>query len=160
MPKATYVSADLMISLVDMLEVKPNVCMSLTHGCFPSDAFDLVICSHVLEHVDADREAMSELFRMTKPGGLAIVPVPVAWDCELTDERKELSPSQRAEHYGESDHLRMYGRDYLDRLREAGFATALYRLDDPSLAMRYRIDMDDPLVVAQKRPISDSSPES
>jgi len=158
-PNATYVSADLMSSLVDMLEVKPDVCMSVTHGCFPSEAFDLVICSHVLEHVDADREAMVELFRMTKPGGLAIVPVPVAWDCELTDERKELSPLQRAEYYGESDHLRMYGRDYLDRLREAGFAVMLHRLDDPSLAMRYRIDIDEPLVVAQKNPISESSRE-
>jgi SAM-dependent methyltransferase len=148
-----------MTSLVDMLEVKPDVCMSVTHGCFPSDVFDLVICSHVLEHVDADREAMVELFRMTKPGGLAIVPVPVAWDCELTDERKELSPLQRAEHYGESDHLRMYGRDYLDRLGEAGFATVLHRLDDSSLAMRYRIDIDEPLVVAQKHPISESSRE-
>jgi SAM-dependent methyltransferase len=159
MPNATYVSADLMSSLVDLLEVKPDVCMSVTRGCFPSDAFDLVICSHVLEHVDADREAMVELFRMIKPGGLAIVPVPVAWDCELTDERTGLSPSQRAECYGEADHLRMYGRDYLDRLREVGFAAVLYRLDDPSLAMRYRIDLDDPLIVAQKRPISEFSRE-
>jgi len=124
--------------------------MSAPEACFQSDAFDLVICSHVLEHVKADRQAIAELFRVTKPGGLAILPVPIAWNCEMTDERDDLSPSERSEIYGEEEHLRKYGRDYLDRLGEAGFATDLYRLDDPSLVQRYRIDMDDPLVVAQK----------
>jgi predicted SAM-dependent methyltransferase len=125
--------------------------MSVTQACFRSNTFDLVICSHVLEHVKADRQAIAELFRVTKPGGLAIIPVPVAWQSEITDERDGLSPLERAELYGEADHLRMYGRDYLDRLLEAGFVTHLYRLDDSSLAERYRIDMNDPLVVARKR---------
>ena len=52
--------------------------------------------------------------------------------------------------YGEADHLRKYGRDYLDRLREAGFSTKVFRLEDPSLVQRYRIDMADPLVCSAK----------
>jgi SAM-dependent methyltransferase len=150
-PNVTYVSTDLMVSMVDLLGVRPEICMSVTQACFRSNTFDLVICSHVLEHVKADRQAIAELFRVTKPGGLAIIPVPVAWQSEITDERDGLSPLERAELYGEADHLRMYGRDYLDRLLEAGFVTHLYRLDDSSLAERYRIDMNDPLVVARKR---------
>ena len=68
-----------MVSIVDLLEVPPEVCMSITEACFPSNCFDLVICSHVLEHVREDRQAMAELFRVTRPGGLALLPVPVAW---------------------------------------------------------------------------------
>jgi SAM-dependent methyltransferase len=149
-PNAVYASADSMVSIVDLLEVKPDVCMSVTEACFPAETFDLVICSHVLEHVKRDREAIAELFRVTKPGGLVLVPAPVDWNTELTDEREELSPIERAELYGEPDHLRKYGRDYLKRLAEGGFATELYRLDDLSLMERYRIDINDPLIVAQR----------
>jgi SAM-dependent methyltransferase len=149
-PSATYVSTDLMASIVDFLGVRPSICMSLTQACFPTNTFDLVICSHVLEHVKADRPAIAELSRITMPGGLAIIPVPIDWSSDSTEEQQGLSPSERAKLYGEADHLRKYGRDYLDRLREGGFATELFRLDDSSLVQRYRIDMDEPLVVAQK----------
>jgi ubiquinone/menaquinone biosynthesis C-methylase UbiE len=124
--------------------------MSVTQTCFPSNAFDLVICSHVLEHVKADRPAIAELFRVTKPGGLAIIPVPIDWSSESTEEQQGLSPSERAELYGEADHVRKYGRDYLRRLKDAGFEPYVYRLNESFLAERYRIDMDDPLIVAQK----------
>jgi SAM-dependent methyltransferase len=156
-PNATYVSADLMVSIVNLLEVSPVVFMSVTEACSQSNRFDLVICSHVLEHVKADRQAIAELFRMMKPEGLVIIPVPIDWSSEITEEQEGLSPAERAGRYGEADHVRKYGRDYLDRLREAGFACEWYRLDDPSLEQRFRIDMDDPLVVAQKRSEPDVS---
>lgn len=152
-PHATYVSADSMVSIIDLLEVRPDVCMSITHASFPSNAFDLVMCAHVLEHMEADRQAMAELFRVTKPGGVAIVPVPIDWSSATTAERKELSPSERAKLYGEADHVRQYGRDYLQRLRETGFEPYVFRLNEAFLAERYRIDMDEPLVAAQKRPL-------
>ena len=148
---ATYVSADSMLSVVDFLGVSPDICMSATHACFRSDAFDLVIASHVLEHVKADRQAIAELFRVTKPDGLAILPVPIDWDLETTDERENLDSSERAKFYGDATHVRQYGRDYLDRLQRVGFTPELYRLEDSSLLRRYRIDADDhPLVVARK----------
>jgi hypothetical protein len=98
----------------------------------------------VLQHVKADRIGIAELFRVTMPGGLAIIPVPIDWNSECTKEQRGLNSSERAEFSGEADHLRKYGRDYLDRLPEAGFATEPFRLDDPSLVQRYLIDMDDP----------------
>jgi predicted SAM-dependent methyltransferase len=126
-PKSRYVTADSMVSLVDLLEVTPAVCASVTELSFRSDCFDLVICSHVLEHVKQDRLAMGELFRVTKPGGAAFVPVPVDWDRAETDERECLSVEERARFYGEADHVRQYGRDYVQRLKDAGFQVDTYR---------------------------------
>jgi SAM-dependent methyltransferase len=124
--------------------------MSITEICFRADAFDLVICSHVLEHVKADRQAMGELFRVVRPGGVAIVPVPISWNSDMTDEEEGLTSLEKRERFGEEDHVRRYGRDYLQRLREAGFEVELHRLNDAQLGSRYRIDNRDPLVVARK----------
>jgi SAM-dependent methyltransferase len=154
-PDAKYVSIDLMVSLADWLEVRPDACMSITQTAFPSSAFDLVICSHVLEHVKDDKRAIAELFRITKPGGIAIVPVPVAWNRQATDEREGLTASQRAALYGEAEHVRRYGRDYLDRLREAGFVPELIEAEELGVRPQYRIDARDPLVIGRK-PESDS----
>jgi SAM-dependent methyltransferase len=149
-PHAKYVSIDLMVSIVDWLEVRPDACMSITRTAFPSDVFDLVICSHVLEHVKDDRQAIAELFRITAPGGIAVVPVPVAWNEQATDEREGLTAAQRAALYGEPEHVRRYGRDYLDRLREAGFVADLIGAEDLHSRPRYRINADDPLVIGRK----------
>jgi SAM-dependent methyltransferase len=111
-PKAKYVSMDSLWSFVEWLEVRPDICASITRTCFPSGTFDLVLCSHVLEHVKDDRTAIAELFRITKPGGRAIVPVPISWSRERTDEREGLTDSQRSDLYGAWDHVRRYGRDY------------------------------------------------
>ena len=149
-PRAIYLSTDLMVSIVDLLEIRPDIRMSVTDACFPSDMFDLAVCSHVLEHVKKDQQALAELFRVMKIGGIAIVPVPINWTSAITQEKDGLNAAQRAELYGEADHVRQYGRDYLDRLSEAGFGTELYRPEPASLGVQYRIDMNDPLVVAHK----------
>lgn len=139
-----------MVSLVDWLEVRPDACMSITQTAFASGAFDLVICSHVLEHVKDDKRAIAELFRITRPGGIAIVPVPVAWNRQATDEREGLTASQRAALYGEAEHVRRYGRDYLDRLREGGFVPELVEAEELDVRPQYRIDARDPLVIGRK----------
>ena len=149
-PNSRYVTADSMVSVVDLLEVAPAVCASVTELGFRSDCFDLVICSHVLEHVKEDQYAIAELFRVTKPGGVAIVPVPVDWSRYETDENRGLSAKERARFYGQADHLRQYGRDYVGRLKHAGFLVDTYRLADRQIADRYRIDSGDPLVIARK----------
>ena len=85
-------------------------------------AFDTIICSHVLEHVPADAKAMSELFRVLRPGGVAIIQVPYADDCAETDEDPSVTdPLERERRFGQFDHVRIYGRDFADRLRRAGF---------------------------------------
>jgi SAM-dependent methyltransferase len=93
---------------------------------FPDRRFDLVLCSHVLEHVPADRAAMGELFRVLRPGGTAIVQTPVNYDqAETYEDASALDPEERLRRFSQSDHVRVYGRDLRDRLTEAGFDVAV-----------------------------------
>ena len=87
-----------------------------------SDSVDMVICSHVLEHVPEDRAAMAELRRILKPGGLAVIMVPLDSTRAQTFEDPSItSPEDREVAFGQWDHVRIYGRDFLDRMRSAGF---------------------------------------
>jgi SAM-dependent methyltransferase len=89
---------------------------------FEDGYFDYIICSHVLEHVPDDRKGMSELFRVLKKGGEGIIQVPMDTSKEKTFEDPTVTdPAMRAKLFGETDHLRMYGRDYADRLASVGF---------------------------------------
>jgi SAM-dependent methyltransferase len=87
----------------------------------PDAGFDCVVCSHVLEHVD-DKKALAEVYRVLKPGGVALIMLPVIEGWATTYENKAVvSPEDRARHYGQSDHVRYYGADVRDRIRAAGF---------------------------------------
>jgi len=110
----------------------------------PDNQFDIIICSHVLEHIPDDQKAMREIYRILKPGGIAIVLVPL-WPSEkhatyenyaITDER------DRIMHFGQYDHLRIYGLDVVDRLEKAGFNVEIIdmekRIDEQS-SKRYRL---------------------
>jgi hypothetical protein len=89
---------------------------------FPNSTFDIILCNHVLEHVPNDRLAMQELFRVMKPGGFGIFQVPIDTNLANTIEDKSINtPELREKYYGQRDHLRQYGIDYPDRLKEAGF---------------------------------------
>ena len=89
---------------------------------FPDMDFDVVICSHVLEHIREDRKAMEEIFRVLRPGGFAILQVPLALDLEETlEDPSMVDEEERFEAYGQKDHLRMYGMDYLQKLEGVGF---------------------------------------
>jgi hypothetical protein len=99
---------------------------------FAEQAFDLVFCSHVLEHVADDRKAMSELYRVTKPGGKAVVLVPVKG--QTTDEDLTVTdPSEREHRFGQLDHVRYYGMDICRRLEQVGFIVRV--LDQASLVL-------------------------
>ena len=97
-----------------------NVKMDVTNIDYPSDTFDVIYCSHVLEHVTDDRRAMRELHRVLSPNGWAILLVPIT--AERTIEDPSITdPRERLRLFGQKDHVRRYGPDYVDRLREAGF---------------------------------------
>ena len=86
------------------------------------NTYDVVVCNHVLEHVPDDIVAMKELKRVLKINGFAVLQVPYAINLEKTFEDKSIvSPEKRFEVYGQSDHVRLYGKDYPERLKQAGF---------------------------------------
>jgi len=86
-------------------------------------SFDGIICNHVLEHVGADEKAMAELFRILKPGGWAILQVPISRSLFQTCEDPTITdPRERERLFGQDDHVRIYGPDYVKRLQNAGFS--------------------------------------
>jgi len=110
-----YTTADLYSPIVD---VKADI-LDLP---FNDNEFDIVFCNHVLEHIEDDSKAMKELFRVMKPGGMGIFQVPQELAREKTYEDSNIkTPEDRAKHFGQYDHVRIYGKDYFNRLRKAGF---------------------------------------
>jgi hypothetical protein len=84
--------------------------------------YDLILCNHVLEHVD-DRAALAEIRRLLAPGGTAILTTPVIEGWAATYEDPAITTdAARLRHFGQHDHLRVYGRDIRDRIRAAGMA--------------------------------------
>lgn len=89
----------------------------------PDASYDVVLCSHVLEHVPDDRAAMNELRRVLAPDGCAVLQVPIATRLSETREDPQLSPEERAASFGDPTHLRLYAEpDYVRRLEAAGFS--------------------------------------
>jgi len=97
-----------------------TVRLDVTALPFADKCFDVIFCNHVLEHIPDDKRAMAELHRVLKPGGWAIMQVPIKGERTLEDS-SIASPAARALQYGQADHVRQYGLDYADRLRETGF---------------------------------------
>lgn len=97
----------------------------------PDGSFDAVMCNHVLEHVPDDRRAMSELFRVLKPGGVAYMQHPIDYALERTYEDASVtSPEDRMREFGQEDHVRWYGSDFVERLRSVGFDVTMRRYAD------------------------------
>lgn len=105
---------------MDMHAASTMVRTDITSMCFPDQCFDAVICNHVLEHVPEDRKALAELFRVLRHGGWASIQVPMEKGSTREDPAV-VAPADRERLYGQGDHVRQYGDDFRDRLREAGF---------------------------------------
>lgn len=124
-PNINYRSADLMMPNVD--DIVDLTDMSI----YEDSSFDFFICSHVLEHVLDDRKAMSELYRILKPGHRGIVMVPILLSLSEDYENPEITtPEGRWKHFGQDDHVRMYSKPgFVNKLISTGFIVHQYDID-------------------------------
>ena len=110
-----YTTADLYSPIAD---VKADIC----HLPFDDNSFDVVFCNHVLEHIPDDKKAMQELYRVLKPNGMGIFQIPQDLTREKTFEDHSITnKKERTKIFGQYDHVRVYGRDYFNKLRSVGF---------------------------------------
>lgn len=115
MANLEYTTTDLNSPLAD---VKADICKLP----FKDNSFDFILCNHVLEHIPDDIKAMQELYRVLSPGGTAILQIPQDLSRKTTFEDNSItSKKERAKIFGQYDHVRVYGRDYFDKLRSIGF---------------------------------------
>ena len=119
---AGYQTADLDREDVDLR-------LDVTDLQLQDESFDVIICSHVLEHVPDDRGAMQELHRILVPEGWALVVVPIKGDVTFEDPTV-VDPDERLRVFGQRDHVRLYGPDIADRLRSVGFGVDTHRPSD------------------------------
>jgi SAM-dependent methyltransferase len=96
---------------------------------FPDETFDVVVCNHVLEHIGDDRRAMREISRVLRPDGWAILLVPDVTAAMTAETPGITDPNEMLKLYGQRDHVRRYGWDYVDRLAEAGLRAEVVCLD-------------------------------
>ncbi len=151
LPNLRYLSGDL--DPVDAM-----VAMDLMALPCRDDSVDVILCSHVLEHVADDRRAMAELFRVLSPRGWAIIQSPIDSSLERTFEDPAVTdPAERERLFGQRDHVRLYGPDYGRRLEQAGFRL---RIDpfaselDPTVVAECALLPED-LYVCRKDPVSE-----
>ena len=147
LPNLDYTSADISSPLA-------MVQMDITDIKLPDNQFDCIMCYHVLEHILDDQKAMHELYRVLKPGGWAILQSPVDFAREKTFEDPSItSPQDRLHVFGHEGHVRIYGRDYKDRLEQAGFTVKLDNyvacLDDATVK-KYGLMKDENLYFCSK----------
>ncbi|EDP71523.1 SAM-dependent methyltransferase [Flavobacteriales bacterium ALC-1] len=110
-----YTTTDLLSPIAD---VKADIC----DLPFEDNSYDVILCNHVLEHIPDDTMAMQELYRVMKPGGYGIFQIPQDLNRDVTFEDDSIiDKAERAKIFGQYDHVRIYGRDYFDKLRSIGF---------------------------------------
>ncbi len=110
---------------------------------FDASSYDTVICVHVLEHVDDDRAAISEIHRVLRPGGWALVTVPLNLDGPTIEDPLITDSAERKRLFGEPSHVRFYGLDVRDRLEQAGFLVDVDLAANLPVATRERYGLRD-----------------
>lgn len=142
-----YVTGDLSSPWAD-------VKMDIRKMPFDDNTFDAAMCNHVFEHVWEDVASMKEFYRVLKPGGWAVFQVPIKWHEPKTHEDNTITdPAAREKQFGQRDHVRYYGADYLSRLREAGFKTEAVDLNQkltPEQIKQYALMQGEKIVYCKK----------
>lgn len=138
-----YITADIESPLA-------KVKMDIHEIPFEDNSVDIIFCNHVLEHVDDDMRALSEMRRVLKPGGWAILQVPFFYPLPETtyEDKTIIAPKEREKAFGQDDHVRMYGEDYSARLAGSGFQVVEERfIDELSQEEKTRFALPDKEVI-------------
>ncbi len=143
-----YLTADIVSPIADMH-------FDLHDIPLEDNRFDVIFCNHVMEHVNDHLRCMQELFRVMKPGGWAIMQVPQDFDiAEVYEDASITSPEEREKHFWQYDHVRLFGRDYPDWLRKAGFEVEEYIPSEHftlEQIARFRLMEKEVLYIARKK---------
>ena len=142
-----YITADLESPIA-------KVKMDIREMPFDDNTFDVLLCNHVLEHIDDELKATKEIYRVLKPGGWAILQVPLDYSLETTYEDQSITdPKEREKHFGQYDHLRVYGNDYALRLEKSGLkvtADNFVQSFDKIEIEKYRFDKSEKIYFCEK----------
>ncbi len=142
-----YLTGDLVSPIADMH-------FDLHDIPLEDNQFEVIFCNHVMEHVKDAIKCMSELYRVMKPGGWGIMQVPQDLNrAETYEDWSITSPEEREKHFWQKDHVRLFGRDYPDWLRKAGFTVTEFDKDAhyaKELQERYRLGENEMLYIVSK----------
>jgi len=135
---------------LDIQPGKADITGDIRELPFEDNKFGLIICSHVLEHIDDDIKAMKELYRVLKPKGTLLAPVPFSTITPTIEGIDDGTEEDRLKKYGQVDHVRVYNlNEYISRLNSVGFTvTEVYKLGET--AKKFGINEEEPLIVCYK----------
>lgn len=147
MKNIEYISADLESPWA-------KVKMDVRNIPFDDNTFDVVICNHLLEHIDDETKALKEIYRIMKPGSWGIMQVPLNYQRQITYEDASIvSEKEREKAFGQRDHVREYGLDYPEHLRKGGFTVIaddyVKHLPD-DLVKRYALSKEEIIFLVKK----------
>jgi SAM-dependent methyltransferase len=141
--------ADVKYTSADLIQAEVDLHINIENIALGDEQYDVIVCSHVLEHVD-DRRALVELRRILKPNGTIVIMVPIIDGCEMTYEDDTItSREERLIHFGQDDHVRVYGGDFVQRLTDAGLAVKVHTAFG-SEAVRFGLIMGEKIFVCNK----------
>lgn len=116
--------------------------INLEHLQYADNTFDWVVCNHVLEHVEDEFQSLAEILRVLTPGGKAVLQVPWSPKLEITfEDPTYVTESDRLKHYGQDDHLRLFGKDYPGRIAKAGFKVSIIKPYDLPLIADNKVNL-------------------
>ena len=150
--KASVITVDIEPGFYKSIDNEVNKA-ELTQLNFGDNEFDLIICNHILEHIPDDLKAMSELYRVLKNDGYAIVQVPFSETLSATIEDRHINdPALQEKLFGQKDHVRIYAlKDYLNRLNKTGFKVRLISSQELQQYSNYALQKNECAIIAQKK---------
>ncbi len=137
---------------VDLYNSRAMLQMDICNIQFPDEQFDLIYCSHVLEHVKDDLQALREFYRVLKTGGQAVILAPITSPRTISDP-SVADPLERERLFGQHDHVRHYGRDFIQRVEQAGFRVKVIRraeLAGDEEAKRFGLELEETIFLCEK----------